>query len=214
MTASPAVKWRAAADLVVITGTVASYLWWWRGAFEWDKIVLAAGLVGWSIYIEWSRHERFAEVIGSRGTFIPALRIVCLWVAAPLLAIVLAALFAARDTLPPSPELATRLAVFVLIGILQQYLLLAHLWRSAAALWPRMGVSQLAAAVIFALLHEPNAFLVLVTFAGALAACTIYKRAPNIWALGLGHGILSFALYYGLPRAVTGGLRVGSMFAR
>jgi hypothetical protein len=176
--------------------------------------VLAAGLVGWSIYIEWSRHEPFSEVVGSRTTFIAALRIVCQWLAVPLLAILLAALFVTRDPLPPLQEMSTRLAVFVLIGILQQYLLLAHLWRSAADLWPRMGISQLSAAIIFALLHEPNAFLVLVTFAGALAACTIYKRAPNILALGLGHGVLSFALYYGLPRAVTGGLRVGSMFAR
>jgi hypothetical protein len=214
MNAAPAVKWRAAADLVVITATVASYLWWWRAAFSRDKIVLAAALVGWSIYIQWSRHERFSKVIGSRATFIAALRIVCLWAAVPLLAILLAALFCARDPLPPLTELAARLAMFVLIGILQQYLLLAHLWRSAADLWPRLGLSQLVAAIIFALLHEPNAFLVLVTFAGALAACAIYKRAPNIFALGLGHGFLSFALYYGLPRAVTGGLRVGSMFAR
>jgi hypothetical protein len=206
-------KWRAAADLSVITATVSSYLWWWRGAFAWDKVVLAAGLVGWSLYIQRSRPERFSAIIGSRGTFLRALRIVCTWVALPLLAIIIAALFDAREPLPPLPELAARLGVFVLIGILQQYLLLAHLWRSAADLWPRMGVPQLAAAMIFSLLHLPNPFLMLVTFAGALAACAIYRRAPNILALGLGHGCLSFALYYGLPRAVTGGLRVGSMFA-
>jgi hypothetical protein len=207
-------KWRAAADLVVITATVASYLWWWRGAFAWDKIVLAAGLVGWSIYIQRSRPERFSDIVGSRGNFPAALRIVCTWLALPILAIIVAAFFDTRDALPPLPEMAARLGMFVLIGILQQYLLLAHLWRSAADLWPRMGVSQLAAAMIFALLHLPNPFLMLVTFAGALAACAIYRRAPNILALGLGHGCLSFALYYGLPRAVTGSLRVGPMFAR
>jgi hypothetical protein len=209
-----AAKCRAAADLIVVTATVASYLWWWRGAFAWDKIVLAAGLVGWSLYIQRSRPERFSAIVGSRGTFLKALRIVCVWLALPLIAIILAALVDARDPLPPLPELAARLGVFVLIGILQQYLLLAHLWRSACDLFPQRGLPPLAAAIIFALLHVPNPFLMLVTFAGALAACAIYKRAPNILAIGLGHGCLSFALYYGLPRALTAGLRVGPMFAR
>jgi hypothetical protein len=207
-------KSRAAADLSVIAGTVVSYIWWWRGAFAGDKIVLAAGLIGWSIFIQCSRTEPFVDIVGSRRNFPAALRIVCRWLALPILAIIIAAFFDARDALPPLPEMAERLGVFALIGTLQQYLLLAHLWRSAADLWPQKGVSQLAAAMIFALLHLPNPFLMVVTFAGALAACAIYRRAPNILALGLGHGCLSFALYYGLPRAVTGALRVGPMFAR
>jgi membrane protease YdiL (CAAX protease family) len=205
-------KSRALVDLIAVTAWIASYIWWWRGSFVFDKAVLAIGLLGLSIYLHISRRESFLQVIAGPDSFRPALRWLAIWTTPPLLA-VLIVVFIEKPTLPSWAEMGSRLMLLLLLGILQQYLLLAHIWRSTVDLVPGRIASMLIAAVIFSLLHLPNAFLVAATAVAGFAACWIYRRAPNIIAIGLAHGVLSWALYYGLPRTVTAGLRVGPNFS-
>jgi membrane protease YdiL (CAAX protease family) len=49
----------------------------------------------------------------------------------------------------------------------------------------------------------------IVTFGAAIIAAAVYQRSPNLWVNGLTHGLISFVVYYSLPNAVIGGLRVG-----
>jgi membrane protease YdiL (CAAX protease family) len=205
-------KMRATGDLVVVTGLVTTYIWLWRGTFAYDKVAIAAGIIGWSIGFHSSRQEKWVDVFGRGSSFAAAFRLVCAWVALPLLGIALFSFIEPHPALPALSEVASRLVSFVAIGILQQYLLLGHIFRSAADLWTDHSVAAVVAAVIFSMLHLPNPFMVVVTLVAGIAACIIYRRAPNILAIGLGHGCLSLALYYGLPRWLTGGLRFGPGF--
>jgi membrane protease YdiL (CAAX protease family) len=63
--------------------------------------------------------------------------------------------------------------------------------------------------VAFATFHLPNPFLVPVTLAAGLAACTLYRREPNLFVIGLSHAMVSYFLLCCLPISVTHGLRVG-----
>ena len=65
---------------------------------------------------------------------------------------------------------------------------------------------------VFGLLHLPNPFLVALTAVAGTLACWLYGRVPNVPALGVSHGVFSFVVYYGLPRVLTGGLRIGPTF--
>jgi membrane protease YdiL (CAAX protease family) len=75
-----------------------------------------------------------------------------------------------------------------------------------------LGSSRAAAAgaaILFAVFHLPNGFLMAVTLAAGAFACALYQREPNVPIIGVAHGSISFALYYALPASITGGLRVG-----
>ena len=65
------------------------------------------------------------------------------------------------------------------------------------------------AALIFAAIHLPNPFLILLTFVGALAWCWIYDRHPNILPLALSHAIVTLVILYSFDDSITGRLRVG-----
>ena len=92
-------------------------------------------------------------------------------------------------------------------GGAQQFVLQTVLLRESQAAAGRGAV--LLAAAIFATLHLPNPFLVIVTFTGGLAWCWIYSRHPNIAPLAISHGAATVVILMSFDPAVTGGLRTG-----
>ena len=94
-------------------------------------------------------------------------------------------------------------------GLLQQYVLQAFINRRAQLTLGRGWRSVLLVAGVFALLHFPNPWLTLFTFAGGLIWAWVYQRAPNLLALALSHSIMTVVLIWTLPAAALKGLRVG-----
>jgi len=58
----------------------------------------------------------------------------------------------------------------------------------------RAAVDVVGAAALFALVHAPNVFLILMTGIGALGWCAIYSRYPNFLPLGVSHALATLAL--------------------
>ena len=100
------------------------------------------------------------------------------------------------------------LALLVPWGLGQQFALHTVFLREARSVAGRPAGIVIAAA-LFAALHLPNPFLTAMTFAGALAWCWIYDRAPNLLPLALSHALLTLAILYAFDEALTGHLRVG-----
>jgi hypothetical protein len=105
----------------------------------------------------------------------------------------------------------TTLALLVPWGLGQQFALQTVFLREGQAMAGRPAGIVVAAA-LFAALHLPNPFLTAMTFAGALAWCWIYDRAPNLLPLALSHALLTLAILYGFDEAATGHLRVGAAY--
>ena len=149
----------------------------------------------------------------SRRAFAPAL----LWSIGLTVPLVAALWFIGRATGPapirPAPVLDF---LYVMVwGGAQQFVLQTVILRESQAV---AGLSRaksrgrgavLLAAVIFATLHLPNPFLVIVTFTGGLAWCWIYSRHPNIAPLALSHAAATVVILLSFAPAVTGGLRTG-----
>jgi len=55
----------------------------------------------------------------------------------------------------------------------------------------------------------PNLWLSLITFVGGLIWAFVYQRYPNLWALGLSHGFMTFVLVMSVPQNALRALRVG-----
>ena len=109
-------------------------------------------------------------------------------------------------------SLARVLLLGVLWGFLQQYALQGFINRRAQIVWGRGPFSVLAVALTFALLHLPNPWLMLATFAGGLVWARAYQKEPNLLALGLSHGLMTWVLISAFPSAALHNLRVGYKF--
>lgn len=103
-------------------------------------------------------------------------------------------------------------ALSLLWGPLQQYALQGFINRRAQIVWGRGWPSILVVAFVFALLHLPNPWLTFATFAGGLLWAYVYQRVPNLIALGLSHGLMTWVLISSVPPAALHNLRVGFKF--
>jgi membrane protease YdiL (CAAX protease family) len=94
-------------------------------------------------------------------------------------------------------------------GPLQQYALQGFINRRAQVLLGRGNLSVLLVGLLFAIFHLPNPWLTLATFAAGLFWAWVYQRAPNIIAVGLSHGLMTWVLISSVPPAALQNLRVG-----
>jgi membrane protease YdiL (CAAX protease family) len=103
-------------------------------------------------------------------------------------------------------------ALSLLWGPLQQYALQGFINRRAQIVFGKGGASVLLTALLFALFHLPNPWLVLATFAGGLLWAWVYQRAPNLLAIGISHGLMTWVLVSSVPASALHNLRVGYKF--
>lgn len=94
-------------------------------------------------------------------------------------------------------------------GPLQQYALQGFINRRAQVALGRGFLSVLLVALLFALFHLPNPWLMFATFAGGLLWACVYQRAPNLFAVGLSHSLMTWVMISSVPDGVLFNLRVG-----
>jgi membrane protease YdiL (CAAX protease family) len=97
-------------------------------------------------------------------------------------------------------------------GLLQQYVMQGYVNRRAQIIWGKGWPGILLVGAIFAVLHLPNLWLTVATFAGGLILAYVYQRAPNLLALALAHGLVSLLLVSTLPTTALHSMRVGFKF--
>lgn len=186
-----------------------SYIWGWQGAFKGGAQLVTGAYFGIGLLSHVRRGESWRELGLRLDNLRSALRHV--WVVVAIGVCVPLAIGAALGTLhfrswAESLESAPWMIAW---GTAQQYGLLCFFYRRLLEVLGGPWAATAGAAAIFAGFHLPNPFLTAVTLAAGLVSCTLYRRAPNVFALGLAHATISFALFYALPYSVTHGLRVG-----
>jgi membrane protease YdiL (CAAX protease family) len=151
---------------------------------------------------------------GSNWGFTASAFVPALWRAALLTALAATAIAVAGAHLGAwhdYPGTAASLALLIPWGFGQQFALQTVFLREAQTMVGR-PVGIVLAAALFAALHLPNPFLTAMTFAGALAWCSIYDRNPNVLPLSLSHALLTLAILCAFDEATTGHLRVGAAY--
>ncbi|MFN0119906.1 MAG: type II CAAX prenyl endopeptidase Rce1 family protein [Blastocatellia bacterium] len=111
------------------------------------------------------------------------------------------------------PSLAGR----TLWGLIQQYALQSFIYRRVRLVTTdgestrpaRTRRAIVITACLFALVHAPNLPLMFLTMVAGLVWCSVFERAPNVYALALSHGLLSVVAECSLPDAMIRGMVVG-----
>ncbi len=94
-------------------------------------------------------------------------------------------------------------------GFAQQAVLQAYVNRRAQIVWGRGMMSVILTAVVFAMLHLPNPWLMVLTAIGGLVWAAVYQRAPNLFALAISHSLMTWVLVSTLPASALNHLRIG-----
>ena len=206
----------AAVEVAAMTGLLLSYIWLWEDSFH-DSFYLCLALY---LAIGVAGHLRRGETARDIGLRVdnlgPAMRQALAFVGPLILISPLVGL--ALDTIRPIPGaswwwvpgMGKRFAS----GTLQQYGLLCFFYRRLQELLPGAWPPILAAAAWFALFHLPNPFLTVVTLGAGILSCWLYRRVPNLWALGLSHALLGMSISRCLPLDITVHMRVGPGYLR
>ena len=196
-------------ELLAATGLLLSYIWVWQGSFNGDFLLCLALFLA----ITLTGHRRRGETARDLGfrldNFAPAARLVFSFVAPLILLMVVVGLGLGLNREPPIERLWTRIALMPLFGVAQQYGLLGFYYRRFQEALPGVQAPVLASVVVFAVLHAPNLPLMGMTFVVSLGSCWLYRRAPNLWVLGLAHGLLSITVAMFLAKLLVAGLKVG-----
>ncbi len=162
-------------------------------------------------------HIRLGETARDLGfradNFLTALRILAFPMAAVIVLAPVTGWLAGTLIIQPARILPRLLHVSVWLpiwGFLQQYALQAIVNRRAQIVWGEGLRSILIVAALFAVLHLPNPWLTLATFAGGIIWAYTYQRTPNLLALALSHWLMTLVLISTLLGSTTGGMKVGA----
>ncbi len=204
--ASPGRAWL---ELSAATGLLLSYIWVWQGAFEGDFLVCLGLFL--AIALDGQRHRgETPRDLGFRlDNLGAAARLVFAYVLPLLILIVVVGLGLDLHREPPIERLGTRIALMPLFGLAQQYGLLGFYFRRFQEALPGQWTPILASSIVFTLLHAPNLPVMFMTLALSLGACWLYRKTPNLWVMGLAHGLLSLAVAMFLADLLVSGLKVG-----
>ena len=199
----------AAAEIAAMTGLILSYIWIWQRSFPGAFLVCAAGYFGIGIIGHRSRGESLQSIGLRLDNWLPAMRNAAVLVVVSITGALIAGAILDSWHFPEWEIVLLTLPVTILWATAQQYGLLCVFYRRSQDLFGSVVAAVACAAVLFAVFHLPNGFLMGVTLAAGAAACILYRYQPNIIVIGVAHALISFTLYHALPGKVTTNLRVG-----
>jgi hypothetical protein len=113
----------------------------------------------------------------------------------------------------PTPLLAHAWG-YLIWAVMQQFLLQIYFLLRLMRLLPGKVAPVVAAAGLFSLAHLPNPVLAPVTLVWGIAACILFLRYRNIYALGVAHGILGLCVAIIVPDSIQHHMRVGIGYYR
>lgn len=162
-----------------------------------ERLYNLVAVILWGIYVLWriANTPGMARAWGFRwDNFFEALRPSAFFLLVAAVLLLLYGKLNDRLTVPPSFWLA--LLLYPLYGIAQQFALQALVTRNLRSLISRRSIRACASAGMFSAAHFPNAWLMGLTFPTGFVFSWLYERRPNLWAVGITHGLLGALAYY------------------
>ena len=168
----------------------------------------------WIAATSWASREGWTALGLGRKGLLPSL-----WIVAVAVLLSGAAVFIAGRTHRlhrlhgPTPILLHGWG-YIVWSLMQQFLLQSYFLLRLLRLLPGKTAPILVAAGIFSLAHLPNPVLTPITFVWGVAACILFLRYRNIYALGIAHGILGLCVAVTVPNSLHRHMRVGLGYLR
>jgi membrane protease YdiL (CAAX protease family) len=204
-------RWRSAAiiEIAALSVILLSYIWGWQHAFAGASQLIFVLYFGLILLSQFRRRESLREV-GVRGDNLARAVRNAAVIVVPASALCVLIGWSLDSLHFPTASHTGVLALWLIVwGTAQQFGLSCFFYRRFREIFANTWAATAGASLMFAVFHVPNGFLVAVTLAAGVAACRLYEREPNLFALGLAHAMISLIVLYSLPYGVTHGLRVG-----
>jgi len=161
------------------------------------RIFNVAVVVGFVVYLVWRARTIPGTVRGwgmRRDNFVKALGLQARW-AIPAAALVYAFGVRAGNTPLPLTFWLTA-ALYPLWGVAQQFALQNLIGRNLSGWIPRPIPLALVSAMLFSAAHFPDLPLMALTSGAGFFFTLFFRREPNLWAVGILHGLLGGMAYY------------------
>ena len=104
------------------------------------------------------------------------------------------------------------IALYPIWGIAQQFALQNLIGRNLTALSSKPLVIAVVASLMFGVAHLPRLDLVALTLVAGIFLTLVYRRNPNLWAVGIVHGILGSMAFYIILKEDPGGVILRFLF--
>jgi membrane protease YdiL (CAAX protease family) len=110
-----------------------------------------------------------------------------------------------HPTWPPlqNPDL------YAVWALLQQFMLQVFFYLRVESIVRSSRLAVVVTALLFAIAHVPNPFLMVATLIGGLFFCECFRRYRNLYPLAVAHALLGYALAESLSMILMRHMRVG-----
>jgi membrane protease YdiL (CAAX protease family) len=162
-----------------------------------ERVYNASAILLWGLYVLWHafRTPALVRCWGLRAdNMLEAIRPCLIILILGAAALLTYGAMCGRAAIPRTAWIAFLLYPFY--GIAQQFALQALITTNLRGLIPGRAVRTLVAAGLFSAAHTPDGRLMALTFPSGLVFTWLYERHPNLWAIGVTHGVLGALAYY------------------
>lgn len=162
-----------------------------------ERVYNASAVLLWGLYVLWQalRTPGLARRWGLRADNFATAARPCLFITV-IGAAALLGYGVASGRVPVPRTFWVAFWLYPVYGVAQQFALQALMTRNLQGLISRRAVRVALAAACFSAAHFPDGRLMALTALAGLAFTWVYERHPNIWAIGIAHGILGALAYY------------------
>lgn len=182
---------------VVITG-LGKFIF--MDILKWRLLFITIAIIAWVVYIGYCKRKE-SNIMKYWGFRMDNFKQVC-WQVLPF-GLVSVAIFLtvgySRDTINLTWHIIPILIIYPLWGVIQQFLMISLVAGNMKEMkGPKPGNFGiiLITAILFALVHYPNIWLIPGTFVLALFYTYIFLKNRNVYVLGLFHGWLGGLFFY------------------
>jgi hypothetical protein len=201
---------RDLAEFGVAFGLILAAIWTlnpWQRFFYWSAIA-------WVVVTTWQGRTTWKAVgLGLTG-LVRSLWIIGAAAILAALALYLAGQEHTLHRLHGATPLLSHAWGYLIWAVLQQFLLQIYFLLRLQRILGGKVAPVVAAAGLFSLAHLPNPVLTPITLVWGIAACVLFLRYRNIYALGIAHGILGLCVAVIVPEPLQHHMRVGIGYYR
>jgi membrane protease YdiL (CAAX protease family) len=204
-------RWISLSEIIILFLIVLAYIWI---IFPLDDPILNTlglffilSLVSLSSFF----HRKNLKSIGLRlDNFLVSLKKVGIFTLACILLLFISGI--AWGSLRFTWEFILVFLWYLVWAFLQQYTFQTFFNLRFSEVFEKRTTSVLASSLVFSAVHFPNPFLLPITFVVGFFWFWSYLENPNLFVVTFSHALLGTVARYTLPSAITGGMKVGTLY--
>jgi len=204
-------KWVSLVEIIILFLIILAYIWiifpLGIQSLTYFGLFFILGLVSLSSVF----HKKSLKAIGWRfDNFLSSLKRVGTFTLVCILFLLIGGI--AFGSLEFDWEFVPVFLFYLVWAFLQQYTFQTFFNLRFSEVFEKRFFSVLASSLVFSAVHFPNPFLLSVTLVVGFFWFWSYLENPNLFVVTFSHALLGTVVRYALPYAITGNMKVGTLY--